>query len=68
MKEAFKLAAIINIVIAILSYSVFNSLFYSLLLIVLSLIYFSYLEKEELNKSKVIFLSLIKSIILTLVS
>ena len=59
MKEAFKLAAIINIVIAILSYSVFNSLFYSLLLIVLSLIYFSYLEKEELNKSKVIFLSLI---------
>lgn len=63
MKDAFKLSAIINIVVALLCYTVFNSIFYSILLIVLSVVYLNCLEKDSINKSNVILLSLINLVL-----
>lgn len=63
MKEALKLSAILNIVVALLSYTITNSIMHPVILIILSVIYFSYLEKDNINKTSTILLALLNLIL-----
>ena len=59
MKETLKLSAILNIVVALLSYLTLSNILHPVLLIILSVVYLNYADKENLNKTKIIILSLI---------
>lgn len=67
MKNALKIAAIINIIIAVLSFIITNTILYPLVLAVISIIYFSYIEKTintlYNKKTKITLLALINFIV-----
>ena len=67
MKNALKIAAIINIIIAVLSFIITNKILYPLVLAVISIIYFSYIEKTintlYNKKTKITLLALINFIV-----